>query len=148
MGRDGRTEHRASVAALPWIPCTGYSTYVKDRLTGFDGQAGPLRAADMLEFPEYARRTSRVAAKRPACTGPVTYKKNDELRRAARDCPIDQLVVETDGPYLSPEPVRAQRINEPAFVAHIAACIAKEKGVSIEAFDEATTRNARELFGF
>ena len=59
----------------------GYSTYVKDRLTGFDGQAGPLRAADMLEFPEYARRTSRVAAKRPACTGPVTYKDKDALQK-------------------------------------------------------------------
>ncbi len=80
-------------------------------------------------------------------TGPVTYKKNDDLRRAARECPLDQLFVETDGPYLSPEPVRAQRINEPAFVMHIARCIAKEKGVSVEAFDEATTRNAHEFFG-
>jgi 5-methyltetrahydropteroyltriglutamate--homocysteine methyltransferase len=59
----------------------GYSTYVKDRLTGFDGQAGPLRAADMLDFPEYARRTSRVMAKRPACTGPITYKDKDALQR-------------------------------------------------------------------
>jgi 5-methyltetrahydropteroyltriglutamate--homocysteine methyltransferase len=59
----------------------GYSTYVKDRLTGFDGQAGPLRAADMLDFPEYARRTSRVTAKRPACTGPITYKDKDALQR-------------------------------------------------------------------
>jgi len=59
----------------------GYSTYVKDRLTGFDGQAGPLRAADMLDFPEYARRTSRVLAKRPACTGPITYKDKDALQR-------------------------------------------------------------------
>jgi 5-methyltetrahydropteroyltriglutamate--homocysteine methyltransferase len=59
----------------------GYSTYVKDRLTGFDGQAGPLRAADMLDFPEYARRTSRVTAKRPACTGPISYKDIDALQR-------------------------------------------------------------------
>lgn len=59
----------------------GYSTYVKDRLTGFDGQAGPLRAADMLDFPEYARRTSRVLAKRPACTGPISYKDKDALQR-------------------------------------------------------------------
>jgi 5-methyltetrahydropteroyltriglutamate--homocysteine methyltransferase len=59
----------------------GYSTYVKDRLTGFDGEAGPLRAADMLDFREYARRTSRVMAKRPACTGPITYKDKDALQR-------------------------------------------------------------------
>ena len=81
-------------------------------------------------------------------TGPVTYKKNDELRRAARECPLDQIVFETDGPYLSPEPVRSQRINEPAFVIHIAKRIAQEKGVSVEAFDEATTRNAHRFFGF
>lgn len=81
-------------------------------------------------------------------TGPVTYKKNDELRRAARECPLEQILVETDGPYLSPEPVRSQRVNEPAFVAHIAARIAQEKGVSVDAFDEATTRNARGFFGF
>jgi 5-methyltetrahydropteroyltriglutamate--homocysteine methyltransferase len=59
----------------------GYSTYVKDRLTGFDGEAGPLRAADMLDFREYARRTVRVMAKRPACTGPITYKDKDALQR-------------------------------------------------------------------
>lgn len=59
----------------------GYSTYVKDRLTGFGGQAGPLRAADMLDFPEYAHRTSRVMAKRPACTGPVIYKDKDALQK-------------------------------------------------------------------
>ena len=52
----------------------GYSTYVKDRLTGFDGKAGPMRAADVLDFPEYARRVYRVTAQRPACTGPVSYK--------------------------------------------------------------------------
>lgn len=81
-------------------------------------------------------------------TGPVTYKKNDQLRQAARDCPIDQIVVETDGPYLSPEPVRSRRVNEPAFVVHIAACIARERGLSLEEFDESTTRNASRFFGF
>jgi 5-methyltetrahydropteroyltriglutamate--homocysteine methyltransferase len=59
----------------------GYSTYVKDRLTGFGGEAGPLRAADVLEFPEYARRVFRASMKRPACTGPITYKDKAALQK-------------------------------------------------------------------
>ena len=58
----------------------GYSTYVKDRLTGFEGEAGPVRAADVLDFPEYARRVYRVTAQRPACTGPITYRDTAALR--------------------------------------------------------------------
>ncbi len=53
----------------------GYATYVKDRLTGFDGEAGPLRSADVLAFPTFARRVYRLTGvNRPACTGPITYK--------------------------------------------------------------------------
>jgi 5-methyltetrahydropteroyltriglutamate--homocysteine methyltransferase len=60
----------------------GYSTYVKERLTGFGGEAGPLRAADVLEFPEYARRVFRVSGmKRPACTGPISYKDKAALQK-------------------------------------------------------------------
>ena len=80
-------------------------------------------------------------------TGPVTYKKNDALREAARDCPIDQLVVETDAPYLSPEPMRSQKINEPALVVHVSRRIAELKGMSYDAFDAATTANAERFFG-
>jgi 5-methyltetrahydropteroyltriglutamate--homocysteine methyltransferase len=59
----------------------GYSTYVKDRLTGFEGEAGPVRAADVLDFPEYARRVYRVTAQRPACTGPITYRDKAALQQ-------------------------------------------------------------------
>jgi 5-methyltetrahydropteroyltriglutamate--homocysteine methyltransferase len=59
----------------------GYSTYVKDRLTGFEGEAGPVRAADVLDFPEYARRVYRVTAQRPACTGPITYRDKAALQK-------------------------------------------------------------------
>lgn len=58
----------------------GYATYVKDRLTGFEGKAAPVRAADVLEFPEYARRVTRVTSQRPACTGPIRYKDKESLR--------------------------------------------------------------------
>lgn len=60
----------------------GYATYVKDRLTGFDGEAGPLRSADVLEFPSFAKRVYRLTGvKRPACTGPITYKDRTALQR-------------------------------------------------------------------
>ena len=80
-------------------------------------------------------------------TGPVTYKKNDALREAASLVPIDQIVVETDGPYLSPEPVRHRRVNEPSFVVHIARTIADVRGMTYDDFDAAVTRNAERFFG-
>jgi TatD DNase family protein len=79
-------------------------------------------------------------------TGPVTYKKNDALREAAKACPIERIVVETDAPWLSPEPVRSQRVNEPGFVMHVARRIAEVKGIPFDAFDAATTANALRFF--
>ena len=81
-------------------------------------------------------------------TGPVTYRKNDALREVARGVPDDKLLVETDAPYLSPEPVRSKRPCEPAYVMHVAARVAEVRGVSLEELDELTTANCRALFGF
>ena len=78
--------------------------------------------------------------------GMVTYKNADALRKVAATIPLDRLLVETDSPYLAPVPVRGKR-NEPAFVRHTAECVAQALGVSAEVVCEATTRNARELFG-
>jgi TatD DNase family protein len=78
--------------------------------------------------------------------GMLTYKTAADLRAVAKDVPLDRLLVETDSPYLAPVPVRGKR-NEPAFVAHTAACLAGLKGVPIGELAEVTTRNARELFG-
>ncbi len=79
-------------------------------------------------------------------TGVVTFKKSIELQEIARSCPANQLMVETDSPYLSPVPVRSHRPNEPAFVAHTARFMAKLRGVSETAIAELTTRNARQFF--
>ena len=65
-----------------------YATYVKDRMSGFEGseRSAPIRGADMLDFPEYARASaggmgsSGVHMKRPACTGPIAYRDRDALR--------------------------------------------------------------------
>jgi TatD DNase family protein len=77
--------------------------------------------------------------------GMVTFKKSADLRTVAAAVPADRLLVETDSPYLSPEPHRGKR-NEPAYVAHTAACLAAACGASIEDFAAQTTANARRLF--
>jgi len=68
------------------------------------------------------------------------------LRAVAAAIPADRILVETDAPYLSPEPFRGKRPNEPARVVHTAACLAQVRGVSLEAFAEQTSGNARALF--
>ncbi len=78
--------------------------------------------------------------------GMVTFKKSDELRRVAATIPVERILVETDSPYLAPHPLRGKR-NEPANVVHTATCLAEVRGVSVEAFAEQTTANARKLFG-
>ena len=79
--------------------------------------------------------------------GMVTFKKSDELRAVARAVPADRLLIETDAPYLSPEPHRKIRPNEPALVTHTAACLAAERGVTVEDLAGTTTKNANALFG-
>ena len=79
--------------------------------------------------------------------GMLTFKKNDDLRSVAKTVPVDRLLVETDSPYLAPVPKRGKR-NEPAYVAHTAACLAEIHGLTVEELAEITTANARRLFGF
>lgn len=79
-------------------------------------------------------------------TGPVTYKKNNDLREIVKMMPIDRLVVETDGPFLAPQAKRGQR-NEPAFVKIIADYIANLRGIDPDTMADLTTENAACLFG-
>jgi TatD DNase family protein len=79
--------------------------------------------------------------------GMVTYKNAQALREVAARVPADRLLVETDSPYLAPVPVRGRR-NEPAFVAHTAACLAALRGEEPARLAEQTTHNARALFGW
>lgn len=79
--------------------------------------------------------------------GMVTYKKNDDLRQAAKSIPLDRLLVETDSPYLAPHPNRGKR-NEPAWVRHTAECLATVHDISVEELAAATSANAERVFGW
>ena len=78
--------------------------------------------------------------------GNVTFPKAETLREAAAAVPPERLLIETDSPYLAPQPVRGKRC-EPGYVRHTAACLAGLKGITIEAFAEQTSGNAAALFG-
>ncbi len=77
--------------------------------------------------------------------GVVTFKKSEQLREIVRAIPLDQLMVETDAPYLAPEPNRGKRC-ESSHVRLTAECIAKVRGISLEELAAATTANALKLF--
>ncbi|MDD4628820.1 MAG: TatD family hydrolase [Candidatus Peribacteraceae bacterium] len=79
-------------------------------------------------------------------TGIATYPHAENIRTAIKECPIGQMMVETDAPYLAPVPHRGKR-NEPAFVAEVAKLVAKLKGLSIEEVDRITTENTVAFFG-
>jgi TatD DNase family protein len=78
--------------------------------------------------------------------GMVTFKKSTDLRDCAASVPLERLLIETDAPYLSPEPKRGQRPNEPALVRFTAECLAKVRSMTLKEFARITTANARQLF--
>ncbi len=79
-------------------------------------------------------------------SGILTFKNAENLRECARDFPLERLVVETDSPYLAPVPHRGKKC-EPSMVRLTAMKIAELKGLPFDTVAEATTRNARKLFG-
>lgn len=78
--------------------------------------------------------------------GNSTFPKAQSLRELVPLVPDDRLLIETDAPFLAPQPVRGKP-NEPAYVAHTAAALAQLRRTTLEALGAFTTRNARRLFG-
>ncbi len=79
--------------------------------------------------------------------GPVTYKKSEPLRKIAAWIPRDRVLVETDAPFLPPEPHRGKR-NEPAFARLTGECVARCMGMPFEEFSRQEAENAARLFGW
>jgi TatD DNase family protein len=79
-------------------------------------------------------------------TGSVTFKNAQNIRQAAEVVTADKLIIETDCPYMSPEPMRKQKINEPALMVHTAKFLANLKHISIDDFTKAVTNNSKSFF--
>lgn len=98
--------------------------------------AGPREMQMLLEFGASV-----------SFTGVATYRNASALREAIAMVPLDRIMVETDAPFLSPEPVRSVRPCEPAFVMHTARSIAIQRGIDPRDFEAILDRNARTFFG-
>jgi TatD DNase family protein len=77
--------------------------------------------------------------------GPLTYPKSDALREAAGFAPADRVLVETDAPFLTPQPRRGEA-NEPAFIVHTLTTLAEVRGIEFEAAAALTAENGHRLF--
>ena len=77
--------------------------------------------------------------------GMVTFRSAGAIREVAAGVPADRLLIETDSPFLSPEPHRGRR-NEPAHLVHTARCLALARGEPVERLAAVTTANARKVF--
>ncbi len=81
-----------------------------------------------------------------SASGVVTFKKSENLARTFKEIPNNRILVETDSPYLAPEPLRGKP-NEPSYIIHTVKFLSKLKDVSFEVFSNTTTKNFFNLFG-
>ena len=81
-----------------------------------------------------------------SASGVVTFKKSKELAQTFKEIPINRILVETDSPYLAPEPLRG-KTNEPSYITHTVRFLSDLKNISYEKFSDSTTQNFFNLFG-
>jgi TatD DNase family protein len=111
-------------------------------------KAAPFPAGGVIHcFSGYEQDTKRALALgfHISIPGTVTYKKNDVLRTIVRGLPEDKILLETDCPFLAPEPLRGKD-NEPAYLTHTARKVAEIRGVSLDHLARVTTENAKRFF--
>ncbi len=97
---------------------------------------GPAEAALALDRGAYL-----------SFSGIVTFKKAEDVRQAAAQCPLDRLLVETDSPFLAPVPHRGKK-NQPGWVPLVGAAVAELRGVEVDEVEQATWANTSALFRF
>ncbi len=96
------------------------------------------------EDASFARRLEEINF-RVSFPGSLTFKKAEALREIAREIPLSRIMLETDSPYMAPEPHRGKP-SEPAHVRMIAEVLAAARGLSVEAIAEETSKTAEALF--
>ncbi len=137
----------AAALDLPVIIHNREATSDVLRLLAESPLAGRPRAGVLHSFsagPEAAAEAVALGF-HVGITGPVTFKKADELRDVAAAVPLDRLLIETDAPFLTPQPHRGKR-NEPAYVRFVAEAIATVREMTVDEVATATTDNASRLF--
>jgi TatD DNase family protein len=132
------------------LPVILHSRTALDELLGM--LADTSISGDRLVFhcftdgPEAVEKVLELGAA-VSFTGVVTYRNAAEVAAASDRVPLERLMVETDSPYLAPEPVRGRRPNQPANVVHVASFLASRRGLSPSDFEAATDATARRVFG-
>ncbi|MHC4991728.1 MAG: TatD family hydrolase, partial [Planctomycetota bacterium] len=114
----------------------GDAPFDHDRYVFHCFTGGPDDARKVLDFGAWI-----------SFTGVVTFANAPEVGEAAKLVPADRIMVETDAPYLSPEPVRKERPNEPKHVVHTARFLAQLRGVDPDEFEQQLDANAERFFG-
>jgi TatD DNase family protein len=117
-------------------------TWVGDLAASLKERPGVLHS--FSGSPEIAERALKIGFYL-GFTGPITFKKAEETRAIAAATPLNRILVETDGPYLTPMPYRGKR-NEPAYIPYIVEQIASIKGIDKDEVGQATSENAERLF--
>ncbi len=113
------------------------------------GDEGARDAGGVMHCFTESREVARAALDlgfHISFSGIVTFRNAHELKDVARHVPLDRLLIETDSPYLAPVPFRGKR-NQPAYVPHVAAEIARLRGLAPEDIARATSANFFRLFG-
>ncbi len=98
-----------------------------------------------IESDEIFARAAVNAGYHLGVGGTCTFPRNDVLRNMLKRMPLDRILLETDCPYLAPQPVRG-KTNEPAFMVHTAEVVAKAAGIAVADLVKVTTKNALRLF--
>jgi len=144
--------------------------HMREEMDAWFGQASIDLLEILTEWYEHLKSTNHLLAEKPGVlhsfngnletaqkalalnfylgvTGPVTYKKAEEKRKIIAQLPLDRLLIETDSPFLTPEPVREKR-NEPSLILHIADRMAEIHSKSPAEIAAITTANAERLFSW
>ncbi|MGQ9823826.1 MAG: TatD family hydrolase [Desulfotomaculales bacterium] len=142
-------EHLALARELD-LPVIIHDRDAHKDVLGILKEDGPGRAGGVLHCFSGDWEMARVCLEMGffiSIAGVVTYPKSSLLKEIAARVPVERLLVETDCPYLTPEPWRGRR-NEPAYVRSVVECVANLRGMSAGELALITARNARSLFCF
>lgn len=138
----------SATSGLPFVVhCREAEADVQKQLTTAFEKFGPLNGLMHSFCGDAAMAAACVEmGMHISFAGMVTFKKNEQLRETMKTVPMERLLIETDAPYLAPQPKRGKR-NEPAYVVMTAEHMASARGIPVDQLAAATTENAQRLFG-